>query len=329
MVERAPLRIGTLGAARITPMALVRPARKVETAEVYAVAARDEARARKFAAKHRIPVVHPSYEALIDDPAIDAVYNPLPNALHAEWTIRALQAGKHVLCEKPLASNADEAERMAHAAKVTGRHLVEAFHWRYHPLAARMRQIVREELGVLSHVEARLFLPLPLPRDIRFSWELAGGAMMDTGCYTVNVIRFLSGEEPEVVRAEAKLASPQVDRAMAADFRFPSGASGRIVASLFSSNVLSLRAVARGDAGEMSVFNYIAPGFYNRLRLRIGTRITTERVQGDHTYVHQLRDFVEQVRGGPRMSSDGEDGVRNMRVIDAVYDKAGLKRRGT
>ncbi|MDP6243823.1 MAG: Gfo/Idh/MocA family oxidoreductase, partial [Myxococcota bacterium] len=130
-----PLRIGTLGAARITPPALVRPARELAGAEVVAVAARDPERARAFAAKHGIPRVHASYDALLADPEIEAIYNPLPNGLHCEWTLRALDAGKHVLCEKPLASNEQEATRMADAADRTGLVVAEAFHWRYHPLA--------------------------------------------------------------------------------------------------------------------------------------------------------------------------------------------------
>ncbi len=142
MSDASALRIGVLGAARIAPTALTRPAKQVPEARVLAVAARDPARARKFADKHDVPRVHASYDALLADPEIDAVYNPLPNALHCEWTIKALEAGKHVLCEKPMASNAREAERMAEAAEKTGLVLAEAFHYRYHPLAARMREII-------------------------------------------------------------------------------------------------------------------------------------------------------------------------------------------
>src|SRR5262245_13249492 len=124
------LRIGVLGAAPIAVAALIRPARRLPDVAVVAVAARDPGRARRFAAWHRIPRVHESYAALLDDPAIDAVYIPLPNSLHAYWTIRALQAGKHVLCEKPLAANALVAEQVASAAARTNRVLVEAFHYR-------------------------------------------------------------------------------------------------------------------------------------------------------------------------------------------------------
>src|SRR5437868_7369760 len=138
------VRIGCLGAARIAPAALVKPASAADDAEATAVAARDPARARAFAAKHGIPVVHDSYDAMLADPDIDAVYNPLPHGLHAQWTIKALEAGKHVLCEKPFTANAAEAERVAAVADRTGLVVMEAFHYRYHPLADRMRALVED-----------------------------------------------------------------------------------------------------------------------------------------------------------------------------------------
>lgn len=331
MADGAPLRIGTLGAARITPIALLRPARRVPEAEVVAVAARDPARARAFATRHGIPRVHASYEALLDDPEIDAIYNPLPNGLHCEWTIRALEAGKDVLCEKPIASNAAEAERMAAAAERTGRVLVEAFHYRYHPLAARLRAILDSgELGPLRRVETAMVLPIPLPGDIRYRFDLAGGATMDMGCYTINLLRFLAGGEPlEVTGARAKLSSPRVDRYMQADFRLPGGATGRITASLFSAALPRVSARVTGERGELRVLNPIAPHLYHRLSVRTQEERRTEKVPGDASYTHQLRAFAEHLRGGRPMATDARDGVANMRVIDAVYDAAGLPRRGT
>jgi predicted dehydrogenase len=324
-----PLRIGILGAARIAPMALIRPARAVPEAAIVAVAARDPARARAFATKHGIPRVADSYDALLADPELDAVYNPLPNSLHAEWTIKAMEAGKHVLCEKPLASNADEAAAMVQAAARCDRRLVEAFHYRYHPLAARMKAIVDTgALGTVRHVEATMCIPLPFPGDIRYRWELAGGATMDIGCYAINMVRFLAGAEPEVLRAEARLSSPKVDRWMTADLRFPDGRTGRITCSLFSATLLQLRVVVRGDAGEMRVFNPLAPHFYHRLSLRTPSGTTTERIAGDATYTYQLRAFVDAVRSRSALPTDASDGIANMRVIDAIYQKAGLPRRG-
>ena len=330
MSEQPPLRMGVLGAARIAPMALVRPARKLPEVEVVAVAARDPGRARKFASKHGIPRVHANYDALLADPDVDAVYNPLPNGLHCDWTIRALEAGKHVLCEKPFASNAEEAQRMAQAAQKTGRELVEAFHWRYHPLAGRMKEIVDGGvLGAVRHIEAQLCFLMPLPGDIRYRYDLGGGATMDVGCYTISILRFLAGAEPEVVRAEAALSSPQVDRAMKADFRFADGRTGRIRCSLFSSALFSVRATVQGEDGELSVFNPLVPHLFHRLTLRTAAGKKTEKVAGDSTYVCQLRAFAAHVGGGERMPTDAAHGVANMQVIDAVYDAAGLDRRGT
>ncbi len=324
-----PLRIGVLGAARIAPMALLRPAREMVEASVWAVAARSPERARAFAAKHRVPRVHDSYEALIDDPELDAIYNPLPNGLHCEWTLRALRAGKHVLCEKPLAANAEEAERMAAAARESGRVLMEAFHWRYHPLAARMKEIVSSGmLGEIRHVEAALCIPLPLPNDIRYRWDLAGGAAMDTGCYTVSMVRHLAETEPEVVSARAWLAAPQVDRRMEGELRFGDGRTGRIVCSLFSKTLLRVEVRVRGSRGEMRVTNPLAPHFFHRLTVKGADGKRRERLEGDATYTHQLRAFVDAIRNGTPLPTDADDGVANMRVIDALYRAAGLSPRG-
>src|SRR5215472_3828414 len=204
-----PLRIGILGAARIVPLSIIRPARRVTEVSLYGIAARDATRASKFAHKHLIPHTFASYEELLADPNIDAVYVPLPNALHAPWTLKALAAGKHVLCEKPFASNASEAELMAAAAQERKLVLMEAFHYRYHPLAARMKEIVTGgELGEIRHIGVWLCFPLLSRGDIRYNLALSGGTTMDAGTYTINVLRFLAGSEPEVVHATAKLASP-------------------------------------------------------------------------------------------------------------------------
>jgi predicted dehydrogenase len=340
VTDPTPLRIGVLGAARIAPMALVRPARAVPEVEVAAVAARDPAKARAFAAKHAIARVHESYDALLADPELDAVYNPLPNGLHCEWTIRALGAGKHVLCEKPIASNADEAARMAEAARASGRVLVEAFHWRYHPLAARMREVLGSgEIGRIRHLEVWFCFPMLLPGDIRWRWDLGGGAMMDAGCYTVSMVRQLARPErgdgllpegePEVVSARAWLRSPQVDRRMEAELRFADGCSARIACSLFSRTLLRATLRAVGEAGEMRVLNPLAPHFGNWLRVRGPRGRRSERVRGEASYTHQLRAFADAVRRGAEVPTGADDAVANMRVIDAVYRAAGLRPRGT
>src|SRR5258707_5299620 len=228
---------------------------------------------------------------------IDAIYTPLLNSLHAPWTWRAIAAGKHVLCEKPFASNEAEAAEVADAARSAGLVVMEAFHYRYHPLARRMRDIVAGELGRLGHVEAALCIPLPRFSDIRYRFDLAGGATMDAGCYAINCIRLLGQDEPAVVSARARLRGPAVDRAMVADFRFPGGATGRIITSLWSGQLLRLGARAVGERGEMRVFNYLSPQAFNLLTVRAGRKTRRERVRGEATYTCQMRAFAA---AGPR-----------------------------
>jgi predicted dehydrogenase len=324
------LRVGTLGAARITPAALIKPARLMPEVTVTAVAARNPERARRFAAQHGIAMVHGCYEELLADPDVDAVYNPLPNSLHAPWTLRAIAAGKHMLCEKPLAANEAEAAQVTAAARTSGLVVMEAFHYRHHPLARRMREIVAGpgELGALRHVEASLCIPLPRFSDIRYRFDLAGGATMDTGCYAINCIRLLGPGEPTVVSARASLRGPDVDRAMVADFRFPGGASGRIRASLWSGQVFRIGARVIAERGEMRVFNYVAPQTFSLLTVRSGPSTRWERIRGEATYTYQLRAFAGAILRGEPVITTPEDAVANMRQIDDVYRAAGLPVRG-
>jgi len=321
------LRIGVLGAARIAPPAIVRPAREVPEAVVTAVAARDPLRAQAFADKHRIERALPSYQALLEDPDIDAVYNPLPNGLHAEWTLKALEAGKHVLCEKPFTSNAAEAQQVADAAKASGLVVMEAFHYRYHPLAARMVEAVGQ-LGEITSVSAALCFPLPKFSDIRYDYALGGGAMMDAGVYPLTCVRLLGPSEPTVVRAVAKQRSPQIDRAMSVDFSFEGGATGHLDASMWSSKLLKIQARVEGSRGSMKVFNFVAPHMRNKLTLTVDGRTTREKVEGDATYTHQLRAFCGAVLRGEPFPTTPEDAVRTMALVDQIYTAAGMPLRG-
>ena len=326
-----PLRIGVLGAARIVPAALVKPAREVDGVEVSAIAARDHVRATTFAAKHRIPKVHASYDELVADPEIDAVYIPLPNGLHAAWTLAALEQGKHVLCEKPFAANAEEAQRVADAAATHPELVVmEAFHWRYHPLAQRMVDIVRSgELGDVRHVEAALCFPLPKASDIRWQPDLAGGALMDTGCYAVHWARTAVGEEPDVTAANVLQRGPGIDRFAKVQLGFPGGATGTVTSSMLSASVLRMSLRVEGSQGRLSILNPIAPQYGHRLTVRTAAGRRREKVAGEATYTHQLRAFLAAVRDGAPTLTPPEESVANMRVLDAAYRAAGLEpRRG-
>lgn len=330
-MRNAPLRFGILGAARIAPNALLKPARIVPDVQVVAVAARDSSKANAFARAHNIPNVMPSYDALVNDPGIDAIYNPLPNALHYEWTIKALRAGKHVLCEKPLASNAREAQEMANVAAETGCVLMEAFHYRYHPLARRVTAILASgEIGTVRQIAADFFIPLFLrPNDIRFQYALAGGAVMDTGCYCINLLRWLANAEPQIVSAQARKISPDVDRLMFAEMRFENGVTAKMGCSLAAFPPVKISARVVGDAGELHISNPFVPQYYNGLRVETKQGTRRERVTREPTYNFQLRAFAAATRGEPTNLTDGRDGVKNMQAIDSVYEKAGMKKRGT
>jgi predicted dehydrogenase len=330
MTSSSPIRIGILGAAAIVPLALLKPARSVPEAQIFAIASRDPKYAYRLARKHYIPRVHQTYSALLADHDIDAIYNPLPNSLHAEWTIRALKAGKHVLCEKPFASNAAEAEEMSEVACETGLVLSEAFAYRYHPLTARVKQIIASgELGKIKHLEAEFSFLLPSPKNIRFNYELGGGALMDCGCYPVSLVRFLAGAEPRVEHAEARLYRPEVDHRMSADLSFEDGPTARVVCGMLSPKLFTSVLRVEGEAGSLRLLSPFQPHIFHRLTITKSGVKVQERVPGENSYTLQLRAFVKAIRRGTKLNTDPTDAIGNMRVLDAIYEKAGLKKRGT
>jgi predicted dehydrogenase len=320
-----PLRIGVLGAASIAPAALLRPARRVPGVSVESVATRDPHRAQTFARRHALPRFHPSYDALLDDSDIDAVYIALPNSLHLPWTLRALSAGKHVLCEKPLACNADEALQVAEAAERSGRVAAEAMAYLHHPLAARLVELTAQ-LGRLQHIEVFNCVPIFRRSDIRYQYDLGGGAAMDLAGYAISLVRLLAGALPEATGVEVRLARSRVDRWIAADLRLPSGATAKVTCSLWSTDFLRSDAKVRGEAGWMKVLNPFAPHLFHRVTSQIGGgRRIRERVRkGGSTYVRQLQAFLRAVREGGPVLTPARDAAQTLQVIDQMYRLAGL-----
>jgi predicted dehydrogenase len=295
---------------------------------VVAVASRDRERAHQFAEQHDIRKVCNSYEALLDDPEVDAVYIPLPNSLHARWTIAALEARKHVLCEKPFAANAKEASAVTKLADESGLVVMEAFHYRYHPLAGRILEIVNGgEIGSLRRVDAILAGLLLAEADIRYDYRLGGGVLMDAGCYAIHMIRTYAGEEPRVMSAHASRRNVDIDVSMAAEFALASGASGGFACSLRSPVSLNwLRIV--GDRGELWVANSVFPHKDDRLFVSSDGGDRIERLGRRPSYEYQLDAFCDAVLRGSPVLTPPQDSLANARVIDDVYAAAGMRARG-
>lgn len=328
------MRLGLLAAARITEQAVIEPARLVDDVEVAAIAARDPARAREAAERWGIPTVQPTYEDLLTDTSLDAVYVATPAALHRAPTVTALGAGLHVLCEKPFAANADDARTMVAAASSAGRVLTEAFHWCYHPFAAQLRELVDSgRIGELRRIEGRFILPDgEIPRDdIRWDLALGGGALMDLGCYPLHWARWLTDEEPTVTSAVADCEVPGVDARLTAELEWSSGVTGSIATAMIGTD-LAIDLTISGTDGTVTAVNPLAPQHGASLTLaRAGhdDESIPVREEPSATYFHQLVAFRDAVASGVPTPTGGADSIATMELIDACYRAAGLEPRPT
>jgi predicted dehydrogenase len=309
-------------------MAVLAPARTSSEVTVTAVAARDGERARAFAARRGIPRVLASYDELLADPAVDAVYVPLPNSLHGRWTLRALEAGKHVLCEKPFTANADEARAVADAAEASGLVVMHALHSQYHDMVGRLRELLAEGvIGDLVEFHGSFSIPLLKRSDIRFDLALGGGALMDVGIYPLAVLRAVTGQEPEIVSARARTSGrPGIDDAMHVRLRMPSGATATISCGLRRLGIPSLRLI--GTRGEIRVRNFHVPQYGNRVSVRSDQRRTSFSVpRRPSSFEAQLSAFAGAVLRGEPYPTTARDAVALMRAVDACYTAAGLPPR--
>ncbi len=325
------IRIAILGAARIGPLALLQPAAVHPAVEVAAVAASDRTRAEAYAAAHGIPRAVDSYRALIEAPDVDAIYNALPPASHAIWSIAALRAGKHVLCEKPFAMNASEARQMVDAARESGRHLVEAFHYRYHPFFTRALELLDSNIiGRPRHIEAVFDAHVPAREgELRYRPELGGGALMDLGCYPVNALHVISGGAKwRVWAAECTVAATGVDLTTCAELGLDSGLRANLYCSMARSNDgdHDTRITISAEHGRLMLENFVAPHQGNRIRIEKAGKTLTETVDRRMTYDYQLEHFVDVVADRRTPLTGGDDSIATMSIIDAIYAAASLER---
>lgn len=297
---------------------------------VSAVGSRSNTDATTYAGQHGINTAYGSYAALLADADIDIVYNPLPNHLHEKWTIAALEAGKHVLVEKPLAANTDQAKRMAQVADKYSLHLIEAFHYRYHPMAIEiLKQLQSGVIGKLQKVEITLKVPKTLLEadDFRLSFACAGGATMDWGSYGIHLMHAIFNESPTIDSATAQVVAENIDGAMDVMLKFSIGVSGTLSCSIVSDSVESLVRV-HGSNGTLEAKNPFLPQFGNSLEITGKGAVTKQRFPRTTTYVYQLQAVTDCLLRGEPCVTPGSDGVANMAVLDEIYVAAGLTVRG-
>ena len=313
------MRLGLLSTANIN-RAILAGAAKTDRVDVVAVGSRDAERAEAYAAEHGIATAHGSYQALLADPDVEAVYISLPNGMHHAWTMEALAAGKHVLCEKPYTRHPGEAEEAFDAADAAGLVLAEAFMYRHHPQTAAVARLVADgAVGRLCAVKATFTFPLHDLSDVRALPELDGGALMDVGCYCVSGIRLLAGE-PEHVRGEQVTGTTGIDMAFHGTLRCADDVVGQFEASFRSPQRQSLEAV-----GETGVLVVEAPW-----RLDWGGSVTLRRdgetevveVEGADSYTRELENLADAIEGGAPALLGRADAVGQARVIDALYRSA-------
>ncbi len=326
----APLRLGILGAARIARnfAAGIAGSHKVVAA---AVASREPVRARDFAAATGVPVVHDSYDALLADPDIDAVYNPLPNGLHGAWSIRSLEAGKHVLCEKPLASDADEARRMFDTAARCGLHLVEAFPYRSQPQTLWLQQMLADgAIGTVKTITASFGFFFTSRDDVRLDPVLAGGALMDLGAYPLSLVRMISGTLPVRMQAMGDLDVTGVDRSVIANLQFADGMLAQVACS-FDTAVHRQALIAGSDGSiETTYANHSGPDTPAVLRIKRGAgrvdRYEDISVPWVNGFLAEAESFADLVRAGRWNGITAQESIDVMVMLDALRAEVQTRR---
>jgi len=309
---------GIMSTARINRLFLA-GARQAAGVEVLAVASRERASAERYAREHGIERAHGSYDALLADPDVEVVYISLPNSLHVEWTVRALEAGKHVLCEKPLSRHAAEVQRAFDVAQREGRLLMEAFMYRHNPQTRRLTELVAGgAIGRLRMIRAAFSFVAGDPSNVRLSADLDGGALMDVGCYCVSGARLLAGE-PQRVSAEQAIGGDGIDVAFAGTMRFGGDVIAHFDAGLALATRDELEAV--GDAGSLLLddpWHCRSP----LIELRRDDGVQRIELEPIDSYGLEAANMSAAIRGEAPLLLGREDALGQARAIEALYAAA-------
>ena len=314
------LKWGLLSTARIN-QAVIGPIRASKRNQLEAVASRSLEKARKYAREWNIPRAFGSYEEMLADPQIDVVYISLPNGLHAEWTIKAAQAGKHILCEKPLALSEQELDAMQAAASRAGVVLAEAFMYRHHPQTLRIKELVTNgEIGDLQLVRGCFTFNLQNPGDVRLAAELGGGSIWDVGCYPISYARFLVGDEPQEVFGWQYSSAAGVDLTFAGQMRFP----GDVYAQFDSGFRTPFRAHIEvvGSTGSLLIPTPFKPEQKEKILLRRGDEVKELRMPGQELYIGEIADMADAILLGKASHISLADSRGNLTTILALLESA-------
>jgi len=327
------LKVGILGAGGIAERAMVEPSHDVEGVEVIAIGARDPERAAAFAERLNLPLSG-SYDDILNNPEIDLIYLAMPPIVHADLAVRALQAGKHVLCEKPLSANEAGARRIADAAQTSGRRAFVGFHYRLHGFTQNLLEVIGSGLlGQVERVEIDFSIPhfVVKPGNIRLDGDLAGGSVMDVGCYAVDLIRAAWGE-PKVISAQAQLypEDDRIDLQTDAVLELDGGVPVNIRTSFIGDDkgAMSLKVV--GSDASLEATSVIVPQWGATLKVTsIDGQVLLEdqAKEGENSYARQLKHLVTAMVGSEPSILDAERAVGTMRIVDEIYRAAGLQPR--
>jgi D-xylose 1-dehydrogenase (NADP+, D-xylono-1,5-lactone-forming) len=311
---------GILSTAKISK-ALIEPLRKSKRNTLAAVASRELVRAETFARANKIPRAYGSYEALLVDPSIDVIYNPLPNNLHAEWTIKAVQAGKHVLCEKPLALSIDQVDAMQAEVEKQDKYVVEALMYRSHTQTEKAREIIQGgQLGRLRLVRGSFTYNGTREGNYRFSAEMGGGCLWDVGIYPLSFARFVLGAEPEEVFGWGVTGPTGVDKSFAAQLRFPGDIHLQFDCSMTTPYHVFME--ISGEEGTLVIPQPYNPGIHNSLYLSREGKNTIIPVGGTSTYVGEVEAMADSILDGTPPAVSLADSRANVKVIQALFKSA-------
>lgn len=322
LFRKQELNWGILGTARIAEKAVIPAIRATKHNQVLAVASRDLTRAREYADRQDIPVAYGSYDELLQDQNVHAVFIPLPNNLHLPWTIKALQAGKHVLVEKPFALNADEAQQMVGMAVEKSLVLMENFMYRYHTRFQKALELIKKgEIGKIRFMHCSFSFPLNNPDDFRLVPDFGGGALYDLGCYCINIQRLLIGREPVSVQSQYHEGGSGVDLQMLATLDFGEQTYGSFSAAFNATSQQSARIV--GSEGVLNLDWPFAGKDKNvKLELDKGSEIQTINFREENTYANLVDHFYQVVTRKETALFPLADALKNMIVIDGLFQSA-------